>query len=231
MRIRLIPSLAALALLAGSPALAEHHDRDNSGSSGTHPVTAGGSSGGTHHDVHAGGTPHTFGGPTGTGTMSGTSGHTGWSENTAGGSNSGGTMGTTHHVRHDEGTAGAMGQGGLDRRSHDGVNVFTPRVHHGLQGIHQHNSAFDSLRRTFNAPRRFHNGAYYRPHGWYSHRWRYGEFLPFFFFTNNYWINDWDYFGLDDPPPGCVWVRYGDDALLIDRDTGEVIQVVYGIFY
>ena len=36
---------------------------------------------------------------------------------------------------------------------------------------------------------------------------------------------------LDPPPPGTVWVRYGNDALLIDRYSGEVIQVVYGIFY
>jgi hypothetical protein len=33
------------------------------------------------------------------------------------------------------------------------------------------------------------------------------------------------------PPPGTVWVRYGSDAVLIDRDTGEVIRVVYNIFY
>ena len=33
------------------------------------------------------------------------------------------------------------------------------------------------------------------------------------------------------PPPDAVWVRYGDDALLIDRYTGEVIQVEYGVFY
>ena len=33
------------------------------------------------------------------------------------------------------------------------------------------------------------------------------------------------------PPPGTVWVRYGRDALLIDRYTGEVIQVEYSVFY
>jgi Ni/Co efflux regulator RcnB len=51
------------------------------------------------------------------------------------------------------------------------------------------------------------------------------------FFATDYWINNWTYFGLGAPPPGCVWVRYGNDALLIDEDTGEVIQVVYGVFY
>jgi len=28
-----------------------------------------------------------------------------------------------------------------------------------------------------------------------------------------------------------VRVRVGDDALLVDVDTGEVIRVVYGVFY
>jgi Ni/Co efflux regulator RcnB len=52
-----------------------------------------------------------------------------------------------------------------------------------------------------------------------------------FFFTRNYWILDWGAFDLDDPPPGTVWVRVGDDALLIDEYTGEIIIVEYGIFF
>jgi Ni/Co efflux regulator RcnB len=87
------------------------------------------------------------------------------------------------------------------------------------------------MRRAFNAPQRFHFGTYHRPSGWYFHRWTFGEFLPAFFFARNYWILDWANFDLDDPPPGTVWVRVGDDALLIDEYSGEVIEVVYGIFY
>ena len=41
----------------------------------------------------------------------------------------------------------------------------------------------------------------------------------------DYWL-----FGLDVPPYGYEWVRYGPDALLIDLRSGEVIQVVYGRF-
>lgn len=33
------------------------------------------------------------------------------------------------------------------------------------------------------------------------------------------------------PPPDAVWVRYGPDALLVDRMTGEIIRVQYGVFY
>ncbi|MEI9888521.1 MAG: RcnB family protein [Rhizomicrobium sp.] len=94
-----------------------------------------------------------------------------------------------------------------------------------------HNNAFDTFRRAFNAPRHYRHGTYNRPSGWYAHRWNYGEFLPALFFSRNYWITDYDDFDLSDPPDGTVWVRYGNDALLIDEDSGEVIQVVYGIFY
>jgi Ni/Co efflux regulator RcnB len=32
------------------------------------------------------------------------------------------------------------------------------------------------------------------------------------------------------PWDGYEWVRYGDDALLIDTDTGEVIRTEYDLF-
>ena len=72
---------------------------------------------------------------------------------------------------------------------------------------------------------------YHRPSGWYYRRWSYGDFLPALFFTQDNWIDSYDQFGLSDPPEGTTWVRYGDDALLVDVDTGEIIQVVYGVFY
>jgi Ni/Co efflux regulator RcnB len=51
------------------------------------------------------------------------------------------------------------------------------------------------------------------------------------FFAQDYWIYDFGDYGLPYPPPGAVWVRYGPDALLIDRYTGEIIEVIYGLFY
>jgi Ni/Co efflux regulator RcnB len=55
--------------------------------------------------------------------------------------------------------------------------------------------------------------------------------LPSIFWANNYWINDYYDYGLGAPPPGTVWVRYGSDAILIDRYTGEILEVVYDQFY
>ncbi len=47
----------------------------------------------------------------------------------------------------------------------------------------------------------------------------------------DYWIGNYVSFGLIGPPDGYQWVRVGDDALLVDVDTGEVLQVEYGVFY
>jgi Ni/Co efflux regulator RcnB len=82
------------------------------------------------------------------------------------------------------------------------------------------------------APRRFHVAvAYARPAGFYVHRWTFGERLPVAFYARDYWITDFAVYGLMPPWPGYEWIRVGDDALLIDVETGEVIRVEYGLFY
>lgn len=87
------------------------------------------------------------------------------------------------------------------------------------------------FRGNIHAPRHFHFRAYVRPPGWYAHRWVFGERLPHAWFVRDYWINDWAAFGLIEPWPGYAWVQVGDDAVLVDLDTGEIVRVVYGIFY
>ena len=123
-----------------------------------------------------------------------------------------------------------------------GFGIQRPnRVHvapfHGSVGVHfgqhrPHDYNRHIYNRSFWATHRFHWRPYVRPHGWYYRRWVYGEFLPVFFWTQDYWLDNYWQFGLGDPPyDSAVWVRYGDDAILVDTDTGEIIQVVYGVFY
>ncbi len=81
------------------------------------------------------------------------------------------------------------------------------------------------------AHNRFNVGRYRAPYGYNYRRWSYGEFLPFEFFGQQFWLNDYSNYDLPYPPPGCEWVRYGSDALLVDSYSGEILQVVYGIFY
>ncbi len=72
---------------------------------------------------------------------------------------------------------------------------------------------------------------YVEPQGWYYQRWAYGEILPDIFWSRQYWLPNYAEFGLLDPPYGYVWVRYGNDALLVDVESGQILSVEYGIFY
>jgi Ni/Co efflux regulator RcnB len=90
---------------------------------------------------------------------------------------------------------------------------------------------YRDFHRSFRAERRFRGPIYRRPAGWYDHRWSFGEFLPSAFWARDYWLSDYRAYDLQPPPYGAIWVRVGDDALLVDQDSGEVITVEYGVFY
>jgi hypothetical protein len=77
---------------------------------------------------------------------------------------------------------------------------------------------------------RFYAPRYHWPHGYFYHRYEVGGFLPREFWLDDYVIDDWALFHLDDPMAGFEWVRYGPDILLINIDTGEVVQVIYDAF-
>jgi hypothetical protein len=77
----------------------------------------------------------------------------------------------------------------------------------------------------------FHLGFYYDPFGWnyrpYSIGWR----LWPSYYSSRFWINDpWQY-RLPYAPPGTRWIRYYNDAILVDSFTGEVVDVIYDFFW
>ena len=100
-----------------------------------------------------------------------------------------------------------------------------------MRGPRRDFSSARNFHRNFRAPRHFRAPSYRRPPGWYSHRWGWGEILPVAFWSRNYWITNFYAYDLPPPPFGAIWVRVGDDALLIDQDSGEIIEVDYGVFY
>ena len=77
----------------------------------------------------------------------------------------------------------------------------------------------------------FRIGFYYDPFGWNYRRFGIGSYMYPAYFGSRYWINDpWQY----RLPPAYGpyrWVRYHNDALLIDTWTGEVVDVIYGFFW
>jgi Nickel/cobalt transporter regulator len=78
---------------------------------------------------------------------------------------------------------------------------------------------------------RVHGNAFIYPPGWAYRRWAVGAALPPLFLARDYWYPDWAALGLEPPPPGAEWVRYGPDLLLVDVTTGQVIDVAYDVFY
>ncbi|MEY4238861.1 MAG: hypothetical protein RL339_1462, partial [Pseudomonadota bacterium] len=87
-----------------------------------------------------------------------------------------------------------------------------------------------SYRRSY--PSTFRLGVYYSPYRNYSYRRvSAGFFLDSLFFSNRYWINDpWQY-RLPEVYGPYRWVRYYDDALLVDIYSGEVVDVIYSFFW
>lgn len=79
--------------------------------------------------------------------------------------------------------------------------------------------------------RRVRAGAFHYPRGYSYRRWSVGARLPIFFISSPYFFSDYLDVGLEPPPYGYRWVRYGPDALLVDRYTGEVVDVAYDVFY
>lgn len=78
---------------------------------------------------------------------------------------------------------------------------------------------------------RFHIGAYYDPFGWNYQRFQIGWRLYPDYYSSRYWINDpWQY-RLPYAPPGLQWIRYYDDALLVDTWSGQVVDSIPNFFW
>src|SRR5687768_14743362 len=59
------------------------------------------------------------------------------------------------------------------------------------------------------------------------HRFGRGHIVPPHFRSRQFFVNNWQMFGWPAPMPGGHWIRFHDDALLIDRD-GRVMDGRYG---
>jgi len=77
----------------------------------------------------------------------------------------------------------------------------------------------------------FRIGIYYDPFGWNYRRWSIGSHIWPGYYGSRYWLNDpWQY----RLPPAYGpyrWVRYWNDALLVNIYTGEVVDVIHGFFW
>ena len=78
---------------------------------------------------------------------------------------------------------------------------------------------------------RFHFSFYFDPFGWSYRRYNIGYRLWPSYYQQDYWLSDpWQY----RLPPAYGpyrWVRYYDDALLVNIYTGTVVDVIYNFFW
>jgi Ni/Co efflux regulator RcnB len=77
---------------------------------------------------------------------------------------------------------------------------------------------------------RIEGPAYQFPRGYGYRRWEIGALLPAIFYEPAEYYGGWAPLGLQSPPPGYQWVRYGQDLMLVNIDTGTIEDVVYGVF-
>jgi len=79
----------------------------------------------------------------------------------------------------------------------------------------------------------FRMGRYYAPRGWdYGYRrFSVGITLSSLLYANNYWLNDPYAYRLPPAYGTLRWVRYYDDATLVDVRDGYVVDVIHGFFW
>lgn len=80
---------------------------------------------------------------------------------------------------------------------------------------------------------RYRIGRYAAPRGWdYGYRrFSVGIFLSNMLYSNNYWLDDPYAYRLPPAYGSMRWVRYYDDALLVDIRDGYVVDVIHGFFW
>jgi len=76
----------------------------------------------------------------------------------------------------------------------------------------------------------FHLGFYYDPFGYGYSPFNIGYRLQPAYYGQNFWF-DPSMYGLPYPPPGTQWVRYWNDAVLVDVYSGEVVDVIRDFFW
>lgn len=95
----------------------------------------------------------------------------------------------------------------------------------------RNDSRYDWQRHRHSHRSKFRIGFYFDPFGYGYRRYSIGSSIWPNYYQSRYYINDpWQY----RLPPAYGpyrWVRYHNDALLIDTWTGQVVDVIYGFFW
>jgi Ni/Co efflux regulator RcnB len=90
---------------------------------------------------------------------------------------------------------------------------------------------YRQYRRTITTIRHYHAGAFVAPNGYPYTRYELGARMPAVLLGDDSLVlTGYSTYALTAPPFGLTWIRVGNDALLVDRKTGEVVETDYGLF-
>ena len=95
----------------------------------------------------------------------------------------------------------------------------------------RHNGRYDWHNYRHHHRSLFHLGFYFDPYGWGYQPFSIGWRLWPSYYSRNYWINDPWMYRLPYAPPGYVWIRYFNDALLVDTWSGQVVDAIPDFFW
>jgi Ni/Co efflux regulator RcnB len=91
-------------------------------------------------------------------------------------------------------------------------------------------AGYTKYRKTVTSKKHYDAAAFVAPSGFTYRRFSVGEHVPNALLGDSVVLSDYANYALDSPPSGLTWIRDGQDALLIDVRTGEVIQADYDVF-
>jgi Ni/Co efflux regulator RcnB len=119
-------------------------------------------------------------------------------------------------------------RGGIDRRNR---RDYRDGNYSRWSDNWRHDRRYDWRRHRDRHRSNFRIGFYYDPFGWNYRRWSIGSYLYPSYYRSSFWLNDpWQY----RLPPAYGpyrWVRYWNDAFLVNIYTGEVVDVIHGFFW
>jgi Ni/Co efflux regulator RcnB len=122
---------------------------------------------------------------------------------------------------------GDPGSAHRDRPTSPGRNYYNRPSYDGFRN---HYYRYDGLH--YYARTRYRLGAFYWPYGFGPQVWLIGDWLPPpFFHDDSYYLDNYWSYGLYQPPYGCRWMRVGNNAVLVDEFTGEILDSVYDLFW
>ncbi len=89
---------------------------------------------------------------------------------------------------------------------------------------------YTKYRKMVTSTKHYDAGAFTAPNGYTYRKFAVGDHVSPVLLHGNVALTDFQSYQLEAPPMGATWIRDGNDALLVDTNTGEVIQAQYGLF-